>query len=374
MHIGHYISGAGHVALIGWLLFGDAFHADPPPLMVTEVAVLSEAEFAAMTERAQPPEATVDVAAPPAPTPPSETPPQTPAPVPDTPPPPKPTPAPEPQPEPELAPDPVPQPPTPEPVPDVQAPPDEKPTPPPAPRVAPEPVAVPDPTLPTDVEERPQVAPDEAAEQVEPEKDPAAAEAATTEIVTEAEKPASSAPVRSVLPQLRPNRPEPTETAEAETAPKTEPATEPKPEDKPEPKPETPDTQDAAKAALEAALSGGTTTPEPDRPLGDPLTRGEREALRVAVEACWLVDVGSQAANVTVVIGMAMDQKGMVVPGSMRMISAEGGDAAAVETAYAAARRAVMRCQADGYDLPSDKYEQWKDIEMTFNPEKMRLR
>lgn len=42
--------------------------------------------------------------------------------------------------------------------------------------------------------------------------------------------------------------------------------------------------------------------------------------------------------------------------------------------AFEAARRAILRCGATGYDLPAEKYGQWRDIEMTFNPEKMRIK
>ncbi len=352
MHIGHYISGAGHVALIGWLLFGQAFRSDPPPLEVTEVAVLSEAEFAALTQRAQPPESTQDIQAPVAP-----------AVNEDAPVPPPSNPAPEPTPDPVPEPEPVPEPPAPEPVPQVQAP-DVSPRPVPRPetRVAPEPVEQSDPALPTDVESRPDTTPDAEAEVVEPEQDAAAPEAAATEIVTEAEEPASAAPVTSLRPRLRPQNlqtdPTPPQTAEVQ-----------------DPAPDLSDQQaEAVNAALASILSGGTTNPEPDVPVGDPLTAGEQNALRVAVEKCWVVDVGSQAANVTVTIAMQMDRDGRVVTNSLELISSEGGDGSAVDAAYRAARSAVYRCQGDGYELPIDKYEQWKAIEMTFNPEKMRLR
>ena len=34
-----------------------------------------------------------------------------------------------------------------------------------------------------------------------------------------------------------------------------------------------------------------------------------------------------------------------------------------------------LRCQgSEGYDLPQEKYQQWKQIEMTYNPDEMRLR
>ena len=39
-----------------------------------------------------------------------------------------------------------------------------------------------------------------------------------------------------------------------------------------------------------------------------------------------------------------------------------------------AARRAIIRCGARGFELPPEKYEQWRDIEMTFDPERMRIK
>ena len=84
--------------------------------------------------------------------------------------------------------------------------------------------------------------------------------------------------------------------------------------------------------------------------------------------------MGSEAASVTVTVGMEMDPSGRVVSSSLRLIGSEGGSASAADTAFQAARRAIMRCQNDGYQLPQDKYDQWKTIEMTFNPDDMRLR
>jgi len=34
----------------------------------------------------------------------------------------------------------------------------------------------------------------------------------------------------------------------------------------------------------------------------------------------------------------------------------------------------VIRCGASGYDLPEESYDHWRVIEITFNPEEMRLR
>ena len=39
----------------------------------------------------------------------------------------------------------------------------------------------------------------------------------------------------------------------------------------------------------------------------------------------------------------------------------------------AAARRAILRCQRDGYSLPIGKYEQWRKMKMTFESSGLRL-
>jgi len=92
------------------------------------------------------------------------------------------------------------------------------------------------------------------------------------------------------------------------------------------------------------------------------------------VQDCWVVDVGSQAANVTVTLAFDMEPGGTVVASTIRLLEASGGSGAAVDTAFESARRALLRCQRGGYTLPEDKYEQWREVEMTFNPAQMRLR
>lgn len=220
-----------------------------------------------------------------------------------------------------------------------------------------------------------------------------APEEAATEIVTEAEEPAAAAepvpdapvlaPDASRRPLTRPTnlaqRPEP--QPEPEPKPET-PAEQPRTETaerKPEPPKETPPAQDSADDAVADAIAqalagGGGGAAQQSGPSGPPLTQGERDSLRVAVQKCWVVDVGSQAANVTVTVGMDMDASGRVVSSSLKMLGSSGGDASAAETAFQNARRAILRCQGDGYSLPADKYDQWKTIEMTFNPEQMRQR
>ncbi len=86
----------------------------------------------------------------------------------------------------------------------------------------------------------------------------------------------------------------------------------------------------------------------------------------------WVVDVGSGAANVTVILAMKMKPDGKVIASSLEMIGFKGGNESDANAAFRSARRAVLRCQKDGYKLPKDKYDHWRNIELTFDPKEMR--
>ncbi|MGM0661234.1 MAG: energy transducer TonB, partial [Pseudomonadota bacterium] len=125
--------------------------------------------------------------------------------------------------------------------------------------------------------------------------------------------------------------------------------------------------------------TGQDTSPDTgqgtERPSGPPLTGGERDALRVAVQECWNVgSLSSEALRTSVVVAVSMTRDGQPEIGSIRLAGSSGGGDAAAKQAYEAARRAIIRCGSDGFDLPAEKYDQWRDIEMTFNPESMRIR
>ncbi len=233
----------------------------------------------------------------------------------------------------------------------------------PAQRVALEEVAPPPPEVNLDDLRQEAAIPDDLSAPVAPPKEEASApEAASREIVTEAEEMPSFAPQQSARPPKRPAAPPQPEVP----APEPEPLPEPKPDVDPTPEPTRRAETEAAVAAALADAIGETA------PTGPPLTQTEEDTLRVAVQKCWVVDIGSPAANVTVVLGMQMTPEGKVKPGSLRLISSQGGADSAAKTAFQAARRAVLRCQKGGYNLPTEKYEHWREIEMTFNPEKMR--
>ncbi|MCB2128833.1 MAG: hypothetical protein KDE03_07080 [Rhodobacteraceae bacterium] len=367
------VSGIAHLGAILWLLLGGIFfsHDLPPPVATAEVTLMSEAEFSALqaaapkaAEESPPEPALPEPVAAPEPTPPQ--------------PKPEPEPVPEPTPEPDPAPAPEPTPPAPvadnaaetiapEPQPDPKA----------APVVAPDPVS--------SGQDTPEQAPEAVAETA-PEPDAAPAEPAeaaappeTGEVLqTEANKDqtelASGAPLTSARPKSRPEKP----------APKPEPDPAPKPEPEPvqtteaEPvKEDAPDT--AVNDAVAAAIAGDVAEqPAPGTGTassGPPMTGGEKDALVIAVKQCWNVGALSTDALKTIVtIGVSMDPSGKPISSSIQLLGSEGGNDASVRQAFEAGRRAIIRCGQNGFPLPPEKYDQWQDVEIVFNPEKMRMK
>lgn len=129
-------------------------------------------------------------------------------------------------------------------------------------------------------------------------------------------------------------------------------------------------------AAVAAAVAGATATGSPAAPRapsGPPMTSGEKDNLRRAVSACWNLGTAStEAMNTTVVVLVTMSPDAR--PQSITLQSSTGGSEAGTRAAFDAARRAIQRCGQSGFPLPADKYEQWRDVEMVFNPDGMRLR
>jgi hypothetical protein len=392
MNTGSILSGIGHAGLILWVILGDwLFQAqESPPVAVTDVSIMSEAEFAALTAEPAPVVETATEVVQPAPVAPDPVVPEVPAVVAEDPPPPDPPPAPlpdqppapEPAPVPEPVTEPVPNPepdpvPEPDPLPVAADPveasvrpltPDVKPRPKPADVIAPDPVDAPE--VPTEV--APEIVPEvvETPDPVEPEvQEPveAAAPENTGDVIRTEENatdtPSQLAPASSARPLRRPEQPAPSEEpAVAET-----PA---------EPAPETPTDPATDQAALDAALAEAQAAEEtPAQPAGPPMTGSEKDAMRVAVSTCWNVgSLSSAALETEVTLGLTVAQNGVPDAGSIRMLGFTGGTEAGAQQAYEAARRAIIRCGARGFPLPPEKYDQWRELELTFDPSGMRMR
>ncbi|MCV6594839.1 MAG: hypothetical protein OIF48_17950 [Silicimonas sp.] len=356
MRLGWTLSGAGHLGLMLVVLFGGLFAGEqiPESVVLSEVSILSEEEFAALARPATAPETQSDAPQVALPEPVQDAPE---APAEDSAPEvsaPEPVEAPETPDSPEFEVEPpVPQAVVVEDAPAEPAPPSEidgtTATPDqvaaPAPRVAPVPQVAPPPEAEAGPELIEDSTPDPEAPPAEPQEDtPAQApEAASDRIVTEAEEEKTYAPASSKRPRSRPARP--VRTAEP---PRTTPATD-----------------DAVAAALAEAAA---PDPEPAVAPGPRLSGGQREDFKASVQNCWITDPGAPWMQVVVVVGFELDRSRKVVGNKVRQVSIEGGDAAAQRTAFEKAKRAVLRCQNQngGFRLPAESFGRWQQVEIKF--------
>ena len=357
---GTYLSGVAHAGLLTWLIAGWGLSSEPLPFDTFDATVVSTEEFNALLNRGQPELEAVDppepvvpqVEEPPAVTPEDPVTPVVPEPLPTepevdaTPAPLAPAPVPEqvddtapvlPEPEVPAAPD----------LPQVTDTPQEE----DRGRVAPQPVPLAPDTPDTAPEAQPQVQETPSDVQVdEPPQDVAEPDPANEDIVTEADIP-SGAPEQSVRPPSRPAAlvpPTPQVEEPAETAPETA----PEPED---------NTLDNLLADLDAADAS-----EPAGDPGPPMTDAQRGDFRRAVSQCWNLDPGSLAARVAVTVSFQLGEDRRVV-GNIELVANTSGSRSEVNAAFEAARRAILRCQNDGFPLNAEQYEQWRNVEMTFN-------
>ncbi|WP_245758892.1 energy transducer TonB [Tropicimonas isoalkanivorans] len=400
MNTGVKISGAAHAALIVWMAVGGLFSFGRPDRMeFSEVTLVTGEEFAAMIAAgsAAPPDVPNSPAVPDVPQP-AEVAPEAPAPETQSEPAEAPVPA-------EAAPEtsePAPEfddtfevpqaevaeeaPPTPTP-PDVSdgaamvLAPDAAPAPRAAPRIAPEPAAAPEPdaAIADEVQEARRSDETAASEAPADPQEATAPEEATTRIVPDAVEDAGGtqvalAPAETPRPASRPKRPAPTPASQPAQTPTRE-----------APAPAEPEVEDPIAAAVAEAVAeessptgngaGEAQAGNGTARTGPPMTAGEKDALRIGVQRCWNIgSLSSEAQRVTVTVFVRMTPDARPDVSSIQMIDFDGGPEAAANRAYEAARRAIIRCGSDGYDLPPEKFGQWQEIEMVFNPENMRIR
>ena len=127
-----------------------------------------------------------------------------------------------------------------------------------------------------------------------------------------------------------------------------------------------------AEANTDTAVSNNAN---PGGGTSSPITRQEKGAFILGIQKCWNVGaLGTDALAVSVIVSFQMEQNAKPIVGSIRMVSSKGGSGDAVKRAYEAARRAIIRCGASGYNLPLDKYDQWREVEVSFNATRKEIR
>jgi len=89
--------------------------------------------------------------------------------------------------------------------------------------------------------------------------------------------------------------------------------------------------------------------------------------ISISVSRCWNKNsLSREAMEVTVTVLFNMSETGFPVPESIKLIDASGGSNSAIKLAYKSARRAILICGSRGFDLPEEKYDHWRTIEMVF--------
>jgi hypothetical protein len=127
----------------------------------------------------------------------------------------------------------------------------------------------------------------------------------------------------------------------------------------------------AIAAAVQAAQAEAAAAAATSLPVGPPITAAERDGLRLAVQRCWNVPAGLRdAQELKVTLGAELTAQGEVINGSIRLIEPANPPDARFQQAFEAGRRALIRCGPYA-DLPREKYAQWRNIEVVFNPEGM---
>ena len=127
-------------------------------------------------------------------------------------------------------------------------------------------------------------------------------------------------------------------------------------------------------AALKAMVAGDEAPAEPEAPVA-PLAEQFIRGMQRAIAECWnLGALSSAALSTIVVVEMELTRDGKPVANSIKMLGFEGGDETSAERAFETALRAILKCGTQGFELPKDQFATWRRVELTFNPEKMRVR
>lgn len=126
------------------------------------------------------------------------------------------------------------------------------------------------------------------------------------------------------------------------------------------------ETQAGPEGAGAVALNSGPV--EAPRDV-EPVTTAEKDAFRLALQACWSVPEGvREAGDLRIVVAVEFNPDGGIVADSIRLIDPAELPDPRYEAAFRAARIALLRC-APYFDMPREKYELWRHSEIVFNPD-----
>jgi len=102
-----------------------------------------------------------------------------------------------------------------------------------------------------------------------------------------------------------------------------------------------------------------------------PLSMSEKDAIRNQFQKCWDVPAGARDAyNLVVTLHIEVNEDGSVTKAELAHDESRYASDSFFRAAADSAIRAVQRC-SPLKDLPADKYGNWRDMELTFDPKDM---
>lgn len=204
-------------------------------------------------------------------------------------------------------------------------------------------------------------------------------------IVKPKEKPPTPAKVMKSTPPVEQKKPQPKENP-VKVPVKDKAPPEKKVEEKPKEKPQNKDDLDAVLKSVREQAQQTENQKAPPKPVENvqeagaksenydptiPMSLSELDSIKNQVAQCWSVDAGAKNSNtLIVVVNAKLSPDGTILDAQL---SRESYMKAAADGYYNAAARAALvalkkpDCQKLE-NLPSDKYDTWKEMELTFDP------
>ena len=103
--------------------------------------------------------------------------------------------------------------------------------------------------------------------------------------------------------------------------------------------------------------------------IADIVRNSEEYALGKEISPCWNIGALSTEASKTIVeVALRFNADGTPIASSMRMVVSSGGSDSAAQQAFEAAKRAIIRCGARGYNLEAADISDDKLIILSFDP------
>lgn len=215
----------------------------------------------------------------------------------------------------------------------------------------------------------------------EPKPEPEVKDEQPVEETTESLIP-DSVPVPVTRPKVEEKKDEKKETKVAEAKPEKQPDRKKADKDKKSAKSTTKKESDFKTDEIAALLNktndkpGGAKRNKKEKALGakiatggEKLSQTEMDALRGLVEKNWTVMPGQvSSSDIKIVVRFELDENGEVIGDPE--VTSSGGDGSSLRALEGGARRAVMK-SAPFDQLPKDKYDTWKVVELSFYPSEM---